>query len=73
MNRLKTFSYQNPVLFSIIIIAFSIVFTEIHLKNFLKSYIDFQSASYLTGILEQGLCGIILVALLSGLGLFKNA
>jgi membrane protease YdiL (CAAX protease family) len=73
MNRLKTFSSQYPVLFSIIIIAFSDIFTEIHLEKYFKSYIGLQSASYLTGIFEQGLCSMILVALISSLRLLKNA
>jgi membrane protease YdiL (CAAX protease family) len=73
MNRLKTLSSRYPVLFSIIIIAFSVIFTEIRLEKYFKSYIGIQSASYLTGILGQGLCGLILIALISSLGLFKYA
>jgi membrane protease YdiL (CAAX protease family) len=73
MNRLKTLSFQHPVLFSVIIIVFSVIFTEIRLEKYFKSYIGIQSASYLTGILEQGLCSIILVALISSIGLLKSA
>lgn len=77
MKRLRTqvqiFAFQHPVIFSLPIMALAIVFTEIHLENYLKSSIDFQGASYLTGIFEQGLCSILLVALIAALGLSKKA
>ena len=72
-TQVQTLAFQYPVIFSFIIMTLGIVLTEIHLENYLKSYIDFQSASYLTGIFEQGLCSIILAALISGLGLLKSA
>lgn len=77
MKRLRvqeqTLAYQYPVVFSLLIIALATVLTEVRPEKFLKSYMDFQSSSYLAGILEQGLCSIILAALIAGLGLLKSA
>lgn len=73
MNRLKTFISQYPVIFSIIILIFSTILTEIRLEPFLTNFMDLQSATYVTITIEQGLFSIALVVLLRGLGLMKSA
>jgi membrane protease YdiL (CAAX protease family) len=73
MNKLKIFAFQYPVIFSIIILIFSTILTEIRLEPFLTNFINMQNATYVTITIEQGLCSIALVALLYGLGLMKCA
>lgn len=73
MNKLKKFTNQYPLIISIIFLVFSIIFTEIDLTPFFKKYVDYQSSSYMSGIIEQGLCSLIIALLITGIGLSKKA
>ncbi len=73
MNRLKAFTVQYPVIFSIIISILFTALTEIRLEPFFVNFMDVQSAAYITITIEQTLSGIMLVVLLRGLGLLKYA
>ena len=73
MNKLKKFVNEHPVITVIALILLSTVLTEIHFEDKLTNIIDFQSASYLVGIIEQGGVSILLVILLGKLGLLEAA
>ena len=72
MNNIKTKILKYPVISAIIIMLVGTFLTEIHLEDNLLSGMNYQKASYLTGILEQGGVGILLIFLLKGLGLLKQ-
>ena len=73
MNKLKNFVNEHPIITVIALILLSTVLTEIHFEDKLTNIIDFQSASYLVGIIEQGGVSILLVILLGKLGLLEAA
>ena len=73
MNRLKSFAFRYPLVFSIGVMIPSVLLTEIHLENFLSNYVDFQNASYMTGIFEQGLVSLLLAMLIFGLGMQRES
>lgn len=72
-QKLRNISYRFPVLFAFVVMTIGTVLTEIHAENWLKNYIDYQSACYITGIVEQGLTSVLLVVLLSKMGLLQAA
>lgn len=73
MNKLRTLAYRFPVVFSFAVIVFFISLTEIPMNSFLVNYVNKQSAGYISGIFEQGLCGMILIFLIAGMGLLREA
>jgi membrane protease YdiL (CAAX protease family) len=72
-RKIRGFAGKFPVLFSIIIMLVGTVLTEIHAEDWLKNYIDYQSACYITGIVEQGLVSVLLVVMLAKMGLLEAA
>ena len=72
-KKLRTIAERYPLIFAIVVMIIGTVLTEIHAENWLKNYMDYQSACYLTGIVEQGLVSIFLVILLAKLGLLEMA
>jgi hypothetical protein len=73
MSKLKNFVYNHPVIIVIALILLSTVLTEIRFEDKLTGFMDFQSASYLVGIIEQGGVSILVVILLAKLGLLEAA
>ncbi|MDN5316308.1 MAG: protease family protein [Thermoanaerobacterium sp.] len=73
MDRFRIYIFRYPIGFSVIILIISTVFTEIRLEPYFTSFMDMQSAAYVTMTIEQGLFSILLVALIRGLGLMKCA
>ncbi len=73
MNRFKSFVFRYPLSFSMLVMFVSTLLTEIHLENFLSNYMDFQNASYITGIFEQGLVSLLLAVLIFQLGMQRAA
>ncbi len=74
MNRLKLFAFQSPFFISIIVIAIFTILTEaINLEPFFSKYLDQQSAAYLGGTIVQGLSSVVLIIIIAGLGLLRNA
>jgi membrane protease YdiL (CAAX protease family) len=73
MSKFKTFVTKYPLISVIVLILFSTVLTEIHVEDKLSALLDFQSASYLVGIVEQTGVGLLLLLLLSKLGLLEAA
>ncbi len=73
MRKLKIFVTKYPVISVIVLILFSTVLTEIHVEDQLTALLDFQSASYLVGIVEQTGVGLLLLLLLKKLGLLEAA
>lgn len=74
MNRLKSYAYQHPIFISIIVIAIFTFFTEaINLEPFFSKYLDQQSVEYLGGTIVQGLSSVVLVIIIAGFGLLRNA
>ena len=64
---------QHPVIFAILVMCIATPLTEIPLTERLTGILDEQSASYLTGILEQGGVSLLLYALISWLGMKREA
>ena len=73
MFQIKNFSKKYPVVFAIIVLAIATPLTELHLENLFVSFLDEQSASYLSGIIQQGGVSILLIGLLKWLGMLKEA
>ncbi|PKM69411.1 MAG: CPBP family intramembrane metalloprotease, partial [Firmicutes bacterium HGW-Firmicutes-18] len=72
-QKLRKLSYRFPVIFAFVVMIIGTVLTEIPVENWLKNFIDYQSACYITGIVEQGLTSVLLVVLLSKMGLLQAA
>ncbi len=73
MNKIRASAYKYPVIFSIIIIIFSALMTEIPLTGFFARYMDLRKAHFLVIILEQGICAAILTLFIKALGIIKTA
>ncbi len=71
MSNLKKICLRHPVIFSIIIYFIFIYLTELRLDKFFTGYMDKQSASYLNGIVTQGVAALVILIIVDGLGLFK--
>ena len=72
-QKLRSFASQYPVVFSSVVMVLATILTEIHAEEWLKKYMDYQSASYITGIVEQGVVSVLLVILIAKLGLLEAA
>ena len=73
MNRIKTLALKYPVLFAILVMFIAAPLTEIPFADKLTGIMDKQSASYLTGIVEQGGVSLLLFLLISWLGMKHEA
>jgi len=73
MCKLKSFVTKYPLISVIVLILLSTILTEIHIEDQLSAFLDFQSASYLVGIVEQTGVGLLLLLLLKELGLLEAA
>jgi uncharacterized protein len=73
IKNIQTKIKNKPLIPLILIILVSTILTEIRLEKTLFASMDFQSASYLTGIIEQGSVSILLVLLIKRLGLMREA
>lgn len=73
MSKLKSFVTKYPLISVIVLILLSTILTEIHIEDQLSAFLDFQSASYLVGIVEQTGVGLLLLLLLKELGLLEAA
>ena len=73
MVQIKNFTKKFPVVFAIIVLCITTPLTELHLEKYFVSFLDEQSASYLSGILQQGGVSILLFILIKWLGLLKEA
>jgi membrane protease YdiL (CAAX protease family) len=73
MQAIKSFVTRHPVYFALIVMAIAMVLTEIPLEGVLTPSMGFQKASYMSGILEQGGVSLLLVLLIAGLGMTREA
>jgi membrane protease YdiL (CAAX protease family) len=73
MKKIKAFVTKYPIISVVVLILLSTILTEIRIEDKLAATLDFQSASYLTGILEQTGVGLMLLFLLKKLGLLEAA
>lgn len=73
MNKFRSVVFQFPVTFAILVMIVAAALTEIHFEDRLAPYWGIQSASYLTGIIEQGGVSILLVILIRQLGMLEEA
>ncbi|GAP13387.1 CAAX protease self-immunity [Longilinea arvoryzae] len=73
MSQVKSVIFKYPILASIVFLLASVFLTEINFQDFLAPYLDFQNASYLVGIIEQGTVSVLLVILIGRLGILKDA
>mgnify|MGYP000906775061 CR=1 FL=1 len=72
-EKIRKIANRFPLLFSTVVMVLATILTEIHAEEWLKRFMDYQSACYITGIVEQGLVSILLVVLLARLGLLQAA
>ncbi len=73
MNKLQSIVFQHPLLFSGLVMVVATALTEIQLAGSLTGYMSYQSAHYLSGIIEQGGVSILLGVLLHKLGMADEA
>jgi uncharacterized protein len=71
--KFRSVAGRFPVVFSTVMMVIGTVLTEIHAEDWLKKFIDYQSACYITGIVEQGLVSVLLVVMLAKMGLLEAA
>lgn len=72
-QKLRLFSNRCPIIFAFAVMIIGTVLTEIPAENWLMNTMDYQSASYITGVVSQGLVSVLLVVLLSKMGLLQAA
>lgn len=72
-QKLRSIATRYPLIFASVVMIVGTLLTEIHAEEWLKHFIDYQTACYITGIVEQGFVSILLVILLSRLGLVQAA
>ncbi|OKP91731.1 hypothetical protein A3844_01000 [Paenibacillus helianthi] len=73
MEKLKTYAFGRPVMFSIIMIVVTIALTSIPLDPLFVSLLGQKSSEYATGIIEQVLVSFAIIWLLKRWGLLKSA
>ncbi len=76
LNRsgwLKDFAFNRPVIFSILAFLAAILLTEIPLQGAFLSWAGIPAAKFIEGILEQVIGGLLFVALIVRLGLWRQA
>ncbi|MBU3217280.1 CPBP family intramembrane metalloprotease [Clostridium estertheticum] len=71
MNRLKSYAFNGPVIFSAILIIVTVAFTFIPLGPIFSPFLGFQAGEYITGILEQVIASLFLILILKQFDLFK--
>lgn len=71
--KMKKLSKDQNILVSIIVLVATFIITEIPLADFLSRVMDYQNASYLTGIIEQGISSVIILLVIVYMGLSKQA
>lgn len=69
MKHVRIIANKFPVAFALVVMCISAPLTEIPLQDWFSFGLDKQSASYLTGIIEQGLVSLLLVGLMQQLGM----
>ncbi len=73
MKRCIPLANRFPILFSFAVMLFFISLTEIPVSSLLAEEMDAQSAAYISGIFEQGTCGVVLLFLIEGMGFLHEA
>lgn len=73
MQKIKAFTFHQPVIFTMLVLLLAIIASEAPLKSLFLPFLDPQSADYLSGIILQFGIGLLLLSLLIGLGLFQQA
>lgn len=73
MNKLKTYAFEKPVFFSVILIIVIVSFTFIPMAPIFSPFLNHQSSEYVTGILEQVFASLVLIMILKRFNLLKCA
>lgn len=73
MAKLKSLFLRFPLTFAILVLAVTVVITEIPLHHFLEKIFNLQTAYYLSTTLEQGMCAAILAVLITRTGILPHA
>lgn len=73
MNKLKTYAFEKPVIFSIILILIFVSVTSIPMAPIFLPFLDQQSSEYVTGIFEQVVASIVLIMILKRFNLLERA
>jgi membrane protease YdiL (CAAX protease family) len=73
MNKLKTYAFEKPVIFSIILIIVIVSFTFIPMAPIFSPFLDHQSCEYVAGIFEQVFASLVLIMILKRFNLLKSA
>ncbi len=73
MKALKLFILRYPVIASFVLFGIFSVISEIELDKLFMPFMDYQKASFLSGILMQGGLSLVIVGVIVWLGLTREA
>jgi len=73
MKTIKAFSFRYSLLFSLFILALTMIITEIPLNNVFIKLFDSQTAYYLSVTLEQAVCAAIVAIYIAHAGILRHA
>ncbi|MFT5871214.1 MAG: membrane protease YdiL (CAAX protease family) [Clostridium sp.] len=73
MHKLRTYAFEKPVIFSIILILVIVSFTFIPMDPIFSPFLDHQSSEYATGIFEQTFASFVLIMILKRFNLLKSS
>lgn len=73
MRNWKETIFKYPIIFTTIILILAIILTELKIEKFFYGFLDKQGAAYMTGFLEQGFVGLIILLMIAYLGIRKEA
>lgn len=73
MKNVKEIILKNPIIFAVITLALACALTEIRIEKLFYGFLDKQGAAYMTGFLEQGIVGLIILLIIAYLGIMKEA
>jgi len=73
MNKLKSAFLRSPLTFSILVLALTVVITEIPLNTLFKKIVDLQTAYYLSTTIEQSACAAAIAVFIASAGILRRA
>jgi len=72
MEKLKSLVFRYPLAACLVIMAIVLPLTELPLEELMTPALGLQKASYLSGILQQGIMSVVVFWLIARLGLLKE-
>lgn len=72
MKRLKALTFRFPLLFSVLILALTMIITEIPLNALLERICGLQTSYYLSVTLEQAVCAALVAIYIARSGILQH-